>query len=322
MANADFAIIGSGAIGSIIGAHLARAGHTVVMLARAQRAQQIEQRGLQITGLATFSQPVRALTEPSALRSADVLIVATKTHATEAALAPLRGRAIGAAFSIQNGLMKNDLLSNVFGRDRVLGSLADTSGELLPSGEVLFTRNANIYVGELEGGLSPRARKIAGTIDASGVRSTAAADIESLEWSKFAAWAAMMVLSVTTRARTWEFATDPGAALVMARLVREVGQLADARHVRLSDQPVLPVASICRGSEAQAVAAIRRVGRALKSSAPEHRMSSLHDLTTGRPLEIEETLGHAVRLAHQCKLSLPLLSSCYPLAAAIDRVRG
>ena len=74
------------------------------MLARAHRAQQIEQRGLQITGLAAFSQPVRALTEPSALRSAEVLIVATKTYATEAALAPLRGTAVGAAFSIQNGL--------------------------------------------------------------------------------------------------------------------------------------------------------------------------------------------------------------------------
>ena len=153
--------------------------------------------------------------------------------------------------------------------------------------------------------VSARGRlQIAGTIDASGVRSNAAADIVSLEWSKFAAWAAMMVLSVTTRARTWEYATDPGAALVMARLVREVGQLADARHVRLSDQPVLPVASICRGSEAQAVAAIRRLGLALKSNAPEHRMSSLHDLAAGRPLEIEETLGHAVRMAQQCNLSV------------------
>ncbi len=322
MANADFAIVGSGAIGSIIGAHLARAGHAVVMLAHTYRAQQIERRGLQITGLAVFSQRVRALTEPSALRSADVLIVATKTHATEAALAPLRGAAIGAAFSIQNGLMKNDLLSSAFGRDKVLGSLADTSGELLPSGEVLFTRNANILVGELEGGLSPRALKIAGTIDASGVRSTAVAEIESLEWSKFAAWAAMMVLSVTTRAPTWKYAADPGSALVMARLVREVGQLADARRVQLSDQSVLPVASICRGSESEAVEAIRRFGLALQSSAPEHRMSSLHDLLAGRPLEIEETLGHAVRLAQQCKLSLPLLSSCYPLAASIDRVRG
>jgi ketopantoate reductase len=41
MTKADFAILGSGAIGSIIGAHLARSGYTVIVLTRAERAQQI-----------------------------------------------------------------------------------------------------------------------------------------------------------------------------------------------------------------------------------------------------------------------------------------
>src|ERR1700730_18212170 len=241
MGTVDFAIIGSGAIGSIIGAHLARSGHSVVMLARARRGQQIRQDGLRITGLAEFSQSVRVLTEPAQLRDVGVLIVATKTHDTEAALTPLRGAAIGSTFSVQNGLTKNDLLADFFGRDKVLGALANTSGELLPSGEVVFTRNANIYVGELDGSHGTRAQQIASTIDASGLRSTAVENIQSLEWSKFASWAGMMILSVTTRAFTWKFAMDPESALVLARVVREVGLLADARHVRLSDQSVLPV---------------------------------------------------------------------------------
>jgi 2-dehydropantoate 2-reductase len=321
MESIDFAILGSGAIGSIIGAHLARSSHRVVMLARARRAQQIRQDGLHISGLAEFSLPVRVLTEPSQLRKVDVLIVATKTHDTEAALAPLRSAAIGSTLSIQNGLMKNDLLADCFGRDKVLGALANTSGELLPSGEVVFTRNANIYLGELDGSHGARAQRIASTIDATGVRSTAVENIQSLEWSKFASWAGMMILSVTTRAFTWKFAMDPESALVLARVVREVGLLADARHIRLSDQSVLPVATICRSSEQEAVAAIQRVGLELKSSAPEHRMSSLQDLEGGRPLEVEETLGEVVRMARKCKLSLPLLSSFYPLVAAINRVR-
>ena len=33
----DFAILGAGALGSILGAHLARAGHSVVMLVRERR---------------------------------------------------------------------------------------------------------------------------------------------------------------------------------------------------------------------------------------------------------------------------------------------
>jgi len=322
MAEVDFAIAGAGALGSIIGGHLARAGHSVLMLVRERRAQQIAQHGLTIRGLVEFSQPVPTLTEPTRLTGAAVLIIATKTYATEAIVASLRGADIGVAFSIQNGMMKDDVLAAAFGRQRVLGSLADVSGEMLSSGEVLFTRNSNLFVGELDGSDSTRARHIAATVDAAGVRTRADADILSLEWSKFAAWAAMMALSVTTRALTWKYLIDPGTAQVAVGVVREVGMLAAACGVRLSDRTTLPVAAICRESDQDAIALLRIFGLDMKSNAPEHRMSTLQDLEAGRPLEVEETLGHAMRKAAQLNLSLPLLSSFYDLVAGIDRIRG
>ena len=164
MADVDFAILGAGAIGSIIGAHLARAGHSVLMLARTQRAQQIADDGLRIKGLIEFSQPVPTLSQPAQLTAAGVLIVATKTYATEAALASLRRADIGVALSIQNGMMKDALLADAFGGERVLGALANLSGELLASGEVLFTRNSRLFIGELDGTDSARARDIAARI--------------------------------------------------------------------------------------------------------------------------------------------------------------
>jgi 2-dehydropantoate 2-reductase len=322
MPEVEFAITGAGALGSIIGAHLARAGHSVLMLVRERRAQQIAQQGLCIRGLVEFSQPVPTLTEPSRLTGAAVLIVATKTYGTEALLASLRGAAIGAALSVQNGMMKDDLLAAAFGRQRVLGCLADLSGEMFASGEVLFTRNTNLFIGELDGSDSARARHIATTLDAAGVRTRADPDILSLEWSKFAAWVAMMALSVTTRALTWKYLTDPGTAQVAVRVVREVGSLAAACDVRLSDRAVLPVASICRESDEDAIALLAKFGRQMQSTAPSHRMSTLQDLEAGRPLEVEETLGYAVRKAAALKLSLPLLSCFYGLVAGIDRIRG
>jgi 2-dehydropantoate 2-reductase len=321
MNRVDFAILGSGAIGSIIGAHLARAGCHVAMLARGNRARQIKQDGLRITGLAEFSQAVSVVTEPTSLQGADVLIMATKTQDSELALAPLRGASIGTAFSIQNGILKNELLADCFGREKVLGSLADTSGELLPSGEITFSRNANIYVGELDGSNSQRAREIAGTIDASGVRATSVVDIQRLEWSKFASWAGLMILSASTRASTWKYLVDPGSALVLVRVVREISLLAAAYGIELTDRSVLPVAALCLNSEEEAVAVIQRAGNQFKSTSPGHRMSTLQDLEAGRTLEVEETLGWVVRMAEQHKLSLPLLNSLYPLVAAIDRVR-
>jgi 2-dehydropantoate 2-reductase len=320
MSDVEFAILGAGAIGSIIGAHLARAGHSVLMLARARRAQQIADEGLRIKGLIEFSQPVPSLSQPAQLTGAGVLIVATKTYATEAALAALRHADIGVALSIQNGMMKDALLADAFGGERVLGALANLSGELLPSGEVLFTRNANLFVGELDGSDSARARDVARSIDAAGVRAAADRQILSLEWSKFAAWAPMMILSVTTRALTWQYLIDPGPARVLVRLVRELGMLAAAHQVALSDRGVLPVATICRESETDAVALLEKFGLDMKSSAPAHRMSTLQDLAGGRRLEVEETLGDAIRTAAKLNLSLPLLGCFYELVAGIDRI--
>ena len=195
-----------------------------------RRAAQLRD-GLRIKGLVEFTSPVPVLTDASQLRGAEVLIVAMKTPGTAEALEPLRNADIGAAFSIQNGMWKNEALANAFGPERVLGCLANTSGELLPSGEVLFTRNVNIYIGELPAGSSARSEGIARTIDASGVRATSVPDVLAREWTKFVGWAALMLMSITTRATTWRYLTDPDCALVMVRLVREVAGIAHAHQL-------------------------------------------------------------------------------------------
>jgi len=318
----EYAVLGAGALGSIVGAHLARAGHSVVMLAREHRARQIRADGLRISGLVQFSVPVPTLSDPSRLRSAAVLIVATKTPGTAEALETLRGANIGVAFSIQNGTLKNDLLAEAFGEDCVLGALANTSGERLASGEVVFTRNVNILLGERSGEASARAQRIAAEIEAAGVRAAAVENIRGLEWSKFAVWVGLMVLSVTTRSVTWKYLVDTGSARVLVRLVREMGLLAGALGIELTDESVLPAATLCRGSEESAIRAVAEVGRKFKRDAPQHRMSSLQDLEAGRPLEIHETLGYAVRKAAQHELTLPLVEAFYCLIASIDPARA
>jgi 2-dehydropantoate 2-reductase len=321
MSELDFAILGAGAMGSIVGGHLARAGHRVAMLARGNRAALLERQGLTIRGLAQFTTPVHTVRDPAALAGAAVLIVATKTPGTAAALAALRHAEFGVTLSIQNGPLKNELLAAAFGPQRVLGALADTSGELQPDGAVLFTRNVNIMIGELDGSDSVRSRALARSIDESGVRAAATREIVTLEWSKFCGWVGLMALSVTTRAETWKYLSDPDAALVLVRLVREMGVLAGALGIALSDQAVLPAASLCELPESAAVERVLKMGGEYRASAPQHRMSSLQDLLAGRPLEVNETLGYALERAQALGLTLPMLAGFRHLIAGIDRTR-
>lgn len=307
-------------MGTIVGAHLARAGHSVAMIVRERRARQIESDGLRVRGLIEFSTPVATITNPSHLRHADVLIVTPKALDTAAALEPLRCAEIGAALSVQNGVMKNEILAAAFPQAHVLGALANFSGELLASGEVLFTRNNNLMLGDLEAPLSARARKLAAVIDAAGVRSVAVPNIRSQEWSKFAAWVGLVAVSVTTRSVTWKYLIDPGTALVIVRMLREVGALATASGVELTDEAMFPAATMCRVSEAEGVEIIRAQGAQFRDKSPEHRLSTLQDLDARRPMELDETFGYAVERASQLEVGLPLTEAFYSVAKVIDRL--
>lgn len=315
----EFAILGAGAMGSILGAHLARAGHSVALLARGRRAAQVRSEGLRIAGLARFAAPVYVIDDPARLQAAQTLIVATKAIGTAESLQALAGARIGHAFSVQNGVLKNDLLEAAFGPDHVLGALANMSGELLPSGEVLFTRNVSLQIGALRSGTAEHARNLARIIDSSGVHSAAVPDISAREWSKFAAWVGMAGASITTRAVTWKYLLDPDAALVVVRLIREVRELAARNGVSFTDDVVFPVATLCTGTEEAAVRRLNDIGVHFRDHSPEHRLSAHQDIDAGRPLEVEETLGHAARTAARMGLSLPLLDTVYRVAAAIDR---
>ena len=317
-----FAILGPGALGSILAAHLAQAGHRVIVLARGERARRIEREGLRITGLSEITVPVTVLTDPAQLEAAECLIVATKTPGTQAALESLRHVTVGSAFSVQNGVLKNELLSGVFGAERVFGALANTSGEVRADGEVLFTRNVNLLLGELDGRESARARSLAATIDAAGVRACAVAHILRWEWSKFVAWLPLMSLAVTTRTATWQYLSDPDSAWVLVRMAREAIRLATASGVELLPEgAILPLQAILAGSEREAVESVRAAGAQFAAQASGHRMSALQDLEAGRRLEVEETFGDAVAKARRAGLEVPLLEAFYHLVAAIDRTR-
>jgi 2-dehydropantoate 2-reductase len=308
-----FAILGAGALGAILGAHLVRAGHEVIVLARGQRAKTIEREGLIVHGLIELRERCTVITNPAELREVDCFAVGTKAIDTLPSLQPYRHVKVGTAFSMQNGVVKDELLAQVFPSTAVLGAMADFSGELLASGEVLFTRNVGLHLGELSGEMSERLTKLASTIDAAGVRCTAYPNIKTREWSKFVAWAGLVPLAALTRLNTWRYLTDENGAWVAVQVVREVAQLAAALQIPLMDLSPLPAKLIAESSDEAAIRAVREVGERFRTNASEHRMSTLQDIDRGTPLEIDETLGFALRRGRELGIAMPTLEMSYRL---------
>jgi 2-dehydropantoate 2-reductase len=308
-----FAILGAGALGTILGAHLVRAAHEVAIIARGARAKTLERDGLIVHGLIELRERCAVITDASRLRETDCLAVATKAIDTLPSIKPLSHLNVQSVFSMQNGVVKDELLAQEFSKERVVGAMADFSGELLASGEVLFTRNVGLDLGELSGEMSARVKTLAKTIDEAGVTCSAVPDIKTREWSKFVAWAGLVPLAALTRLNTWRYLSDENGARIAVKLVREVAQLAAALKIELMDLSPLPAKLIAESSDEQAIRAVQEIGHRFQANAPEHRMSTLQDIDRGTPLEIDETLGFALRQSRELRLSVPTLELCYGL---------
>ena len=210
--------------------------------------------------------------------------------------------------------MKNDQLAAVFGAERVLGCMANFSGEMFTDGTVAFTRNVCLFVG----GAEPLASGIAQAMNRAGVVSAASAEIESVEWTKFVGWIALFFMSISARTTTGVFLNNPHLAGIVASLIREVAALAAARNIPLLEDSIMPVKGISTLPVADAIEKVREAGRDMHAKAPNHRMSSLQDLEAGRQLEVHETLGYVAREAERLGIDAPVTAQCYALAAGLN----
>jgi 2-dehydropantoate 2-reductase len=311
-------ILGAGALGTVLGAHLARAGEDVTLIARGQRAAYLQEHGATITGLVDFTVPVHVVTDPSQIRDADVLIVTVKTYDMASALASVTHLAVGSALSIQNGVLKDEQLAQTFGWDKVLGAMAAFSAEVLPIGTVRFTVNQGCYLGELPAGISDRVQTLATTLERAGIVAHVTPVIQSVAWSKYVTFVGAMPLAVLTRLETYKFLQEQHTASLEASLLHEMAQIAITRGIALDDVAFFHAKTLSHLSLADTVAHLRHQGEQRALQAPTHKLSALQDLEQGKRLEVEETLGYAVRQGVELGIPTPTMDVCYKLMAGIN----
>jgi 2-dehydropantoate 2-reductase len=301
-----FLVLGGGALGTVVAAYLARAGNDVVLFVKPSHAAVIGGAEVTLTGIAEFTTPIRIESNAGSLGRFDCLIVCVKGRDTEAALAPLDGLEVDAALSLQNGVKKDDVLAQHFGRDRVLGALAFVSGELVRPGCALNTAAQGIFLGELDGSISPRAEQIARAVDDAGIPTRAVPDIVRREWDKLVLYLSLALVTSTTRLPTLSVIEDPDLSSVCVRIGQEVAAVAEAGGVRLD-------------VDAGYLATLQEWASPIKEKGMLHYMSMTQDLLAGRPTELEWTAGDIVDRAARSNTPVPTIEMLLRLMRGIER---
>jgi 2-dehydropantoate 2-reductase len=226
-------IWGAGAIGGTLGAHLARAGHEVLLVDTvAEHVEACRTKGLTISGPVTeFTQIIPAVTPTELTGRYSRIVLAVKAQATKAALPILAPHLApdGFVFSAQNGLNELEIAEAV-GAERTMGCFVNFGADWHAPGQILFGNRGAFVVGEIDGAIRDRTRAMHALCQAFEPDAILTTDIWSYLWGKMAYGAMLFATALNHDSMSENFA-DTRRMPVWLALGREVAATALARGV-------------------------------------------------------------------------------------------
>ena len=268
------AVMGAGAVGCYYGGLLARAGHTVVLIARPLHVAAISQHGLRLQ-TTTFDThvPLAASSEPAAVAGADVVLFCVKSTDTESAGALIRPylAANALVLCLQNGVDNADRLRTVLPDHAVAAAVVYVATEMAGPGHVQHHGR-----GELVLEPSAYSGALAQAFIAAGVPTEVSANVRGALWAKLILNCAYNAVSAITQLPYGQTVPGEGIQDLMRDVVAECLAVANAEGVQVPGD---------------VDAAIRKIADTMRSQYS----STAQDLARGKRTEIDYLNGLIVK---------------------------
>ncbi len=319
------AIVGAGALGSLIGHAFCRAGCRVTLVDRPDRLSRIATLG----GLVVIDPDGRrSIAAPDLLAHGaeeagrhDVVFLATKAQdlpSIAGSLSPLLGPE-SFLVTVQNGIpwwyfdgLEHDLagkrlvsvdpeglLARHVDTSRVVGCVAYPAANMRADGAVVHVEGLRFPVGELDGRDRERTRLLMSLFVDAGFKSRVLPDIRSEIWLKALGSLSINPISALTRATMAEICTfEPTRALV-AEMMREARDIAESLGVSF------------RHSIEERIEGARAIGG--------HKTSMLQDVENNRPMELDALMLSILELAQLTGRPARTIQNVYACAALLNR---
>lgn len=307
MMNQRILVIGAGAIGGVAAAYLSRAGLDVTALdADAEHAALLRNPGLNLEEIhgGTAVVPIHAVSAVTELSGRfDFALVTVKSTAIRAALTPLVAENLVDTYvSLGNGLVQ-DVVASVVGRDRMLIGLIEWGATNLGPGHLKQTTDAPIVIGEPDGDLSTRLRRLHDVLSKVAGGSTMSTNIGGQVWTKLILNSTFSGLSAVAGCLYQDVVDHPVGREIALRLWSEGFHIGSALGVDFGE--VFGVAAaelVIDHGRAQADAALDR----LMVRAGATKASMLQDLERSRRTEVDVINGGVVDAARKVNRDAPL----------------
>ncbi len=317
------AVVGLGAVGGLIAARLARAGHEVSALARGETLARVRSDGLQVeSSRGSFSVPLTASDDAATLGPQELVVVAVKAPALPAAalaLVPLVGPTtillpamngvpwwfLPAAMPEQAPLASVDPGGDLLARlplERVLCCVVHLAASSPSPGRVRHAVGERLIVGEPRGGRSARTDAVCAVLASAGFQAEASTDVRGDVWYKLWGNMTMNPVSALTGALSDAILDDP--------LVREFVLRCMAEAAEIGARIGCPIAQ----SGADRLDVTRELGG--------FRTSMLQDADAGRTIELDALVTAVHEIAARVGVAAPNIGALLGLTRLMARGRG
>ena len=295
-------VLGAGAVGSLIGALLARAGEDVTLIARPAHAAALRAGGLRVEGLAGVSVlPVRAA-ERLEFQPALVLL-AVKTQDVEGACREnLEWLRAATVLTLQNGLRSDDLLAGLLPRGNILSGVVMMNVQFLEPGRVHLARAGGLVVGAPFGANDRRVYDLGQRLERA-VPTRVSDDMRGVHCTKLLVNNVFNGLEAISGLPIRECMRAPGLRRIGALALQEGARTIRKAGYRLRPLPGVPFAALALMIAAPLPLAAGLLDLSMRNL--DTLSSTLQSLRRGRPTEIDYLNGEIVRLGGELGLATP-----------------
>ncbi len=286
------AIMGTGGVGGYFGARLAASGTDVTFIARGEHLRAMQASGLKILSAKgdLLVKPAQATDAPSKVGAVDLVMIAVKLWSTEDAvreIAPMVGPNT-IVVSFQNGVIALDQLLAAYGRQRVIGGVANIAALIEAPGVIRHNGTmARLIFGELDGKRSARCEQFAGLCQRAGFDHVLSEDINRTIWEKFVFLASFSGMTSLMRQPIGPIREDAELRTMLRDAIAEVVAVGHAKGVNLPPDQVEKSLAWGDGLPATMVASMRG------------------DLERGNRLELPWLSGTVVKLGAELGVPTP-----------------
>lgn len=309
-------VMGAGSIGCYLGGLLATQGHRVVLLGRPRVMDELSRHGLALEDLdggRARVMPGEGLldttSDPTRLRSCEVILVTVKSAQTESAareLSPLL-RPDAVLISLQNGVRNPDVLREQLPRHTVLAGIVGfnvvggTGDEKGRDGTYRRTTTGPLVI---EASPDPRVSAVVDALSRAGLPASLSSEVRAQQWSKL-----IMNLNNAVSALSGKptpvLLFDPAYRRILRAIMKEALFVMRRAGIRLARFGALP-ARVFPHLLALPTPLLRIALRAQLRVDPGARSSMWEDIERGRPTEVDVLNGEIVRLAQRAGIDAPL----------------